>query len=1137
MKRSTLIKRSLTHYWRTNLGVILGSAVAATVLIGALVVGDSVRFSLKRIALQRLGETHAAMATGERLFTQNLTQAFGDARPVSAVLDLPAIARTLGADSREANNNMHLIGVDDAFWQIGGLASPLANAPPDSVAINTHLAAKLNVALGDNIQFRITKPSALSRDMPLGSETDDAIRLNLTVAAILTDENFGRFSLNANQIPPLNAYLPLALLQTQAQTPDKANTLLIGAKNDAGNSDDNGGDDETLAATLNAALRAGWSLPDAALELRELGDEGVVELRSSRVFLDTSIVTAATSINTDAQQILTYFVDKIAAGEKADSSGGADSFTPYSMVTATARDMPDDHIIINQWLADDLKLAVGDSLTLTYSRFGDARKITKHNATFSVHAIQPNDAPGGDRHLMPPFPGLADATSMDDWDPPQALGINLKLIREQDEDYWDKYRGTPKAFVTLNWADANWTNQYGPRTAIRWPLADHTRDQIETALQKTFDPASIGFVIRPLRAQALAASTSGTDFSGLFIGLSFFIIFAALLLTSLLFILGVEQRTPEIGTLLALGFTPKQVRRLWLKEGAILATIGSILGLIGAVAYTKIVIFALTTQWQDAAPIPALHYHAQPATLIGGVVGSVLVALGSMAYVMRKQANQPVRALLAARFGVAPSANPRQRAKRNLIIAGCCIGAAVAIVTSTAGNSHAAGAFFGAGGLLLFAGLFLASALLRGVRSGDPANNSGVGGGFTTRRLAWRNASRRIGRSLATISMLACGCFLVTAINAFKHDASDAANIRHSGTGGFAIYAQTQLPVLSNLNTAEGLETFALDSKIFPTWTPSTLEVRGNPGSFVQMRLRPGDDASCLNLNKPQSPSLLGVDPAQLASRDAYIINNTLSDLPEGSNAWTLLDSDSDFQPDAPVPAFIDASVATYILKKKLGDTIEYTDDAGQPFNVQIVGLLGNSILQGNLIISEKNFRHRFPSISGYRVFTIDASPETTEQTQRALERGLADLGISAMPAPDRLALFLKMENTYLSIFGVLGGLGLILGCVGLGLLVMRNVLERRAEFGLLRAFGFQQPALRKLVLIEHTALLALGLTIGAAAAFLAISPALQKPGAQLPTATIALTLATIAISGVLWTLGATVLALKGSLMAALRSE
>src|ERR1051325_2845062 len=53
----TLIKQSLLYYWRTNFAVVLGVATAVSVLAGALLVGDSVRASLRDLVVQRLGRT------------------------------------------------------------------------------------------------------------------------------------------------------------------------------------------------------------------------------------------------------------------------------------------------------------------------------------------------------------------------------------------------------------------------------------------------------------------------------------------------------------------------------------------------------------------------------------------------------------------------------------------------------------------------------------------------------------------------------------------------------------------------------------------------------------------------------------------------------------------------------------------------------------------------------------------------------------------------------------------------------------------------------------------------------------------------------------------------------------------------
>ena len=112
-----------------------------------------------------------------------------------------------------------------------------------------------------------------------------------------------------------------------------------------------------------------------------------------------------------------------------------------------------------------------------------------------------------------------------------------------------------------------------------------------------------------------------------------------------------------------------------------------------------------------------------------------------------------------------------------------------------------------------------------------------------------------------------------------------------------------------------------------------------------------------------------------------------------------------------------------------------------------------------------------------------------------------------------------------------------MLGSVGLGVVVMRNVLERRGELALLLAVGFRRRALKWLVLSEHGALLFVGLAIGIIAAVVAVSPALFSPGTEVPYLSLVLTLAAVLISGAVWTWIATALALKGRLLDALRNE
>ena len=115
------------------------------------------------------------------------------------------------------------------------------------------------------------------------------------------------------------------------------------------------------------------------------------------------------------------------------------------------------------------------------------------------------------------------------------------------------------------------------------------------------------------------------------------------------------------------------------------------------------------------------------------------------------------------------------------------------------------------------------------------------------------------------------------------------------------------------------------------------------------------------------------------------------------------------------------------------------------------------------------------------------------------LEERLSDLGVDVVETRARLAAYHRVENTYLSTFQALGGLGLLVGTLGLAAVLARNVLERRRELGLLRAVGFTPGHLRTLVLSESLLLVGTGLVLGSTTALVAVLPALAGRGAALP--------------------------------------
>lgn len=381
------------------------------------------------------------------------------------------------------------------------------------------------------------------------------------------------------------------------------------------------------------------------------------------------------------------------------------------------------------------------------------------------------------------------------------------------------------------------------------------------------------------------------------------------------------------------------------------------------------------------------------------------------------------------------------------------------------------------------------------------------------------------------VGLLACGTFLVAAIGVFRLDAGRGAAERDSGTGGFALIGEATQPVVQDLNQPAGIEAYGLDTNAMAGV------------SVVPFRVRDGDDASCLNLNRAQAPRVLGVNPEALAERGAFRFV-ALEKGADREHPWRSLKRDAFQASDGTalaedeVPAIGDQASILWALGKKVGDVVEYTDERGRPFKLRLVGAVANSILQGNLVIDEREFVRRFPSITGYRFLLVDAPSGGTDALSAELTRGLRDLGLELTRTTQRLAAFNAVQNTYLGTFQILGGLGLILGSAGLGLVVLRNVLERRGELALLLAVGFCGGALRRLVFSEHATLLLAGWGVGVFAAAVAVLPTLLSGSGVggVPFQSLGLTLLAILANGAVWTWLAAEAALRGRLLTALRN-
>jgi ABC-type antimicrobial peptide transport system permease subunit len=227
----------------------------------------------------------------------------------------------------------------------------------------------------------------------------------------------------------------------------------------------------------------------------------------------------------------------------------------------------------------------------------------------------------------------------------------------------------------------------------------------------------------------------------------------------------------------------------------------------------------------------------------------------------------------------------------------------------------------------------------------------------------------------------------------------------------------------------------------------------------------------------------------------------------------------------------------TYVLHARLGDEITINASDGSPFRLRIVAALADSVFQGELLMSEKNFKRFFPDQEGYRFFLIDAAPEKAPEIAATLEDKLSDFGFDAIGTEEKLISFHQVENTYLSTFQTLGGLGLLLGTFGLATVLLRNVLERRRELALMRAVGYRSSHLSLMVIAENALLLGCGLLTGVLCALLAILPALLARGGRLSVVSLGLLLLAALMTGMAGSLIAVGAIIRSPLLPALRTE
>jgi putative ABC transport system permease protein len=1023
-----ILKQNLKYHWRVNLAAGLASAICIAIITGALVIGSTVKHSLTQQARQRLGFVQAvvnsptgsfnaatAVAIQKSLIQNNspasdLKIAVVNARPATAIN--PADMRQVG--------NIQMLGIDDSLAAATGNAA-LAGLGMNQAVVNSELARRLDLKVGDDIILQFSGDNMVA-ELALYAGDDYRKSWRVTVAAIIAADEFGAFSLHPRQQAICNVFVPADQLQNRInpQSSSGGNQILMSRPANI------------EPASFDQAVSKAFSLAELGIKLNS--EPGYSNIKTAGIFFDLKTATTLSE-----EFALGQFTGYLINSAKNTTNGKANYYSFAG--TGFADTLDENSVVINDWLAQTISAGVGNKLELAYYLPADNGQLIEQSVSLTVSQIVPIAELRYMAGLMPDIPGMTDSADCSNWD--AGVPVDMAKITDEDEEYWDEYKTTPKLVISYKLAEKLFAGRYGLATAL-YQSGEFTATQ-QAQLEKRIKEL-LPLPISHVDLEAKHSVDNSLDFGGLFLALSMFLVASALLLPAMLLGLNIQNRSKEIATLKALGWPAGKIKWLILTEISIVSKLGIIPGVLLGLLYAGLLNSGLSGAFAGATGGLKMQVHADAKTIIIGVLVSVTLVILTAWLKCRAILKQTVKSA----FTSINTSSGHRPARRPILLALAILALAGAIALPLATGGSIMG-YFSGGSCLLIGLLALSAIMLR--------SYSQPGMKFSGRQMLWNNLARGSSSTMSVIISLSCGMFMVIAVGLNHHNPLTDSDKASGPTGGFDYVAQCSIALTGEIESQ---------------------------GDFLAFRMRAGDDASCLNLNRPGEPTIIAVDEEKMRQYSPFSFAATAKGQPQD---WSMLNDDN--PDDNIIPAVTDNNTILWALHKSLGDLLTIKDAAGREYQLRLCGGLQSSILQGKMIISEDAFKRIFPSENGYRLILFDEDEQISGL--------LAEHGPEIRRATDILSELYGVENTYMSLFALLGGLGMIMGNFVLALTVLRDSQSRRREYAIMSALGFSKGQLLSQIVQSYSLAACAGLLTGSISAIFAVWPKIMSNYANLP--------------------------------------
>lgn len=834
-------------------------------------------------------------------------------------------------------------------------------------------------------------------------------QMRLTVSGCRTVEQGGNLLLKNEQTLPLNLFVSRAQLGEVMELDGKINLILSASR------------------ITPAELRSAWKPSYSGIHVNDSS------LTYEGVFIPSEIVDTLAP----CARYFSYLVNDLSrladtAAVSANDEASRKSL-PYSFVTAVdewlGEPLSAHDIILSDYAAQRLQAKVGDSISMTYYLAKDLKNLETASCTLCVKQVVPLNEMKGDSLLVADFPGLSHVEKCADWD--SDLPIDMNRIEKVDEEYWYQHQQTPKAVVAYQAICQDWSSAFGSATAVRLKSG---RGEAEARLS-----ADAFITIVSPRAEGLFAANNGTDFASLFMALGFFIIVSGIMLMLNPIVEMLHERSAELALYQQLGFTRKRVQRQLFREVFGIMALVSPLGVAAGVLYAGITLWLLGNVWSGATHTEGFGLHVQmPTLLISWLVGIVICAV-SLWYLLRK--------LLRESEG-------KQRVKP----ASSSFASTAIVLLVTLGLFaynlcwlHSMIAFIVCGiTWIVGMGMLLRVWLVRRKLAADTLHCHRA-------QLIWQTIYASCRQHLLSYWTLSLGVFTVFAVGLNRPDFTDS-QLMSQSTGNYQLYVDCRVPVQYDLNHPD------VRRKILLTELPDSTCIL----SFLR---HSQDEASCLNLNRVSTPSVLGVDLDEMSSF--------------GLQADTLSHS---------IPCvYIDQESLIWSLMKSVGDTLYYDTQLGTHTPVLIAGSYPTGIFHGNAIMAADQFRKLWPKQSGVELLLVKSS--RPDDAANLLAMAMGEYGLSIQTTQERIQMFFEVTDTYLVIFLTLGALGMLLGIFSLFVIVRKNLTASHYAITLYRSLGYREQLIRTLLVRENLLVPFYAILTGALGSVISISANVSGAG------------------------------------------